>query len=77
MTAAISLGLNAWDDFYHHGSRVGGKKFGVDVLGALSGIVITAALTGIVGPMLGGAIGLGISIYIGETFFNPVKDSIK
>ncbi|MTK10560.1 MAG: hypothetical protein F8N39_00085 [Clostridiaceae bacterium] len=77
VTATVSLGLNAWDDFYHHGTRVGSKRFGVDLASTLVNIGIGLVLTSTTGPGLAVGVGIGISIGLGEIFFNPWKESIK
>lgn len=77
MTAVVSLGLNAWDDFYHHGPVVGGKRFGVDLASTLINIGIGAGLTVFIGPELAVGAGLGISIILGKMIFTPWKESIN
>ncbi|WP_411681922.1 hypothetical protein [Clostridium thailandense] len=74
VTATVSLGLSAWDDFYHYGTRVGSKRFAVDVLGA--GVSIGIGI--LTAPFSGGVIlGLGLTMLTGYFIFEPWKKSIN
>ncbi|WP_411681918.1 DNRLRE domain-containing protein [Clostridium thailandense] len=77
VTATVSLGVSAWDDFYHHGTRVGSKRFAVDVTSTLVNVGIGLILASTIGPGLAVGIGIVSSIGLGKMIFTPWKESIN